>query len=97
MLKIIFFSLIFSLSLVANAETKVEIPCYNEMFDLMEEFIESSDGTMNVVVQLINEDGANGEPQSAEVRWKAPKETFTGATVTFTMIRQNGQCIVKGL
>lgn len=111
MLKIIFLSLLLFLPLVVNAETKLEIPCYNEMFDLMEEFVAASDGTMNIVIKFaqtepseskkVTDENAQTLPQSAEpkevqISWMAPKDKYNGATATFTMFRENGQCKVKG-
>lgn len=65
------------------------------MFDLADEFLDSSNNEMNVEIVLVREENGEVSSEIARLNWRAPEENYKGVSVTFTMVYKDGQCILN--
>jgi len=92
---IILVFLTFNIFNTASAEESFEIPCLDEMNDIANEFMSSSNNEINLVIKLDNQDKAYNGLKEMKLSWKASEENYMGVTVTLIMVSAEGQCILN--
>lgn len=95
MLKKILLSLCIFTSSAAFAEQESFLPCYDEMITLLMDFAEATENKMNIVVTLENQDESRSGVTSFKLTSTAPEELYSGVTVNFTMVLNDGICSLK--
>lgn len=94
--KICFFICLFILSLnsFAAESQNFSIPCMAEMVGYGNELYTSLNSTSTIEVQLENKI-ENSPVKDFKMSWKAPKATFSGSTITITVIAKVDSCVLK--